>query len=296
MRTYDYLSPRTVLEALEILENANKDTRIIAGGTDIVLDIHKGRVKPDSIVNINKLQDLKYVKLEDGLIKIGPVMTFSEIEDDELLNKKAKVLVMACREIGSTQIRNLGTIGGNIVNSSSAADSVAALITLDASVVLKSKNEERTMKLIDFYNNGKSVIRKDELLTEIFFDEPNVNTATAFTKLGRRKALAIVVMSMGALIEKDENNKCTKAQFVLGAVSRHPSRLYEIENKIIGQEVNSENLCGLIDEMATTIYNTIVEGSPGSLRRLDSAKYKNKSIRGIAKTTFESILSDLEIQ
>jgi len=296
MRTYDYLSPRTVLEALDILENENKDMRIIAGGTDIVLDIHKGRVKPDSIVNINKLQDLKYVKLEDGLIKIGPVMTFSEIEDDELLNKKAKVLVMACREIGSTQIRNLGTIGGNIVNSSSAADSVAALITLDASVVLKSKNEERTMKLIDFYNNGKSVIRKDELLTEIFFDEPNVNTATAFTKLGRRKALAIVVMSMGALIEKDETNKCTKAQFVLGAVSRHPSRLYEIENKIIGQEVNSENLCGLIDEMATTIYNTIVEGSPGSLRRLDSAKYKNKSIKGIAKTTFESILSDLEIQ
>jgi len=296
MKTYDYFSPRTVPEALDILENANEDTRIIAGGTDIVLDIHKGRIEPDKMVNINKLQELKYVKLEDGLIKIGSVMTFSEIEDDELLNKKAKVLVMACSEIGSTQIRNLGTIGGNIVNSSSAADSVAALITLDASVVLRSKNEERTMKLIDFYNNGKSVIRKNELLIEISFDEPNVNTATAFTKLGRRKALAIVVMSMGVLLEKDEANICTKAQFVLGAVSRHPSRLYEVENKIIGREINRESLYGLIDEMATTIYNTIVEGSPGSLRRLESAKYKSKSIRGIAKTTFESILSDLEIQ
>jgi len=296
MRTYDYFSPRTVSEALDILENANKDTYIIAGGTDVVLDIHKGRIEPDKMLNINKLQELKYVKCEDGLIKIGPVMTFSEIEVDELLNKKAKVLVMACREIGSTQIRNLGTVGGNIVNSSSAADSVAALITLDASVVLKSKNEERTMKLIDFYDNGKSKIRKDELLTEIFFDEPNVNTATAFTKLGRRKALAIVVMSMGALLEKNEANICTKAQFVLGAVSRHPSRLYEIEKQIIGKEINRDNLYGLIDDMATTIYNTIVEGSPGSLRRLNSAKYKNKSIRGIAKTTFESILSDFEIR
>lgn len=296
MKTYDYFSPKTVLEALDILENANNDTYIIAGGTDIVLDIHKGRIQPDKMVNINNLKELKYAKREDSLIKIGPVMTFSEIESNELLNKKAKVLVAACREIGSTQIRNLGTVGGNIVNSSSAADSVAALITLDASVVLKSNNKERTMKLIDFYNNGKAKIRKDELLVEIFFDEPNVNTATAFTKLGRRKALAIVVMSMGALLEKDEANICTKAQFVLGAVSRYPSRLYEIENQIIGQEINRDNLYGLIDNMSTTIYNTIVEGSPGSLRRLNSAKYKSKSIRGIAKTTFESILSDLEIQ
>ncbi len=296
MKTYDYFSPTTVSEALDILENANDDTHIIAGGTDIVLDIHKGRIEPDKIVNINKLQELKYVKSEDGLIKFGPAMTFSEIENDELLSKKAKILVAACREIGSTQIRNLGTVGGNIVNSSSAADSVAALITLDASVVLKSKKEERIMKLIDFYDNGKSKIRKDELLTEIFFDEPNDNTATAFTKLGRRKALAIVVMSMGALLEKDASNICTKAQFVLGAVSRHPSRLYEIENQIIGQEINRENLYGLIDNMSTTIYKTIVEGSPGSLRRLNSAKYKSKSIKGIAKATFESILSDLEIR
>lgn len=296
MKTYDYFSPRTVSEALDILENASKDTYIIAGGTDIVLDIHKGRKEPDKIVNINKIQDLKYVKCEDGLIKIGPVMTFSEIEANELLNEKAKALVTACSQVGSTQIRNLGTVGGNIVNSSSAADSVAALVMLDASVVLKSKKEERTMKLVDFYNNGKSVIRKDEMLTEIFFDEPSANTATAFTKLGRRKALAIVVLSFGALIEKDEANICTKAQFGVGAVSRHPSRLHEIEKKIIGKEITRDSLLGLIDDMATTIYDTIVEGSPGSVRRLNSAKYKNKSIRGIAETTFESILSDLEIR
>lgn len=296
MKMNDYYSPKTVSEALDILEDKDKDIRVIAGGTDIVLDMHKGRVKPDGVVNINKIQDLKYAKCEDGLIKVGPIMTFSEIEGNELLNEKAKALVMACKEIGSTQIRNLGTVGGNIVNSSSAADSVAALITLDASVVLKSKSGERTMKLIEFYDNGKSKLKKDELLVEIFFDEFNANTATAFTKLGRRKALAIVVMSMGALIEKNDANICTKAQFVLGAVSRHPSRLYEIEKQIIGQKVNRDNLYGLIDNMSTTIYNSIVEGSPGSLRRLNSAKYKNKSIRGIAKTTFESILSDLEIQ
>lgn len=296
MKTYDYFSPSNILETLDVLDNANKDTYIIAGGTDIILDIRKGRIEPEKVINISKVKELKYVKCEEGLIKLGPLLTFSELESNEILKKKAKVLVEACKDIGSTQIRNLGTVGGNIVNSSSAADSVAALITLDASVVLKSKNEVRTMKLADFYDNGKSVIQKNELLTEIFFDEPNENTATAFTKLGRRKALAIVVMSIGALIEKGENNVCKKAHFVIGAMAKHPSRLHEIEEKILGKEINKENLFGLLDEMSETIYNRIVEGSPGNLRRLKSAEYKSVSIRGIAESTFESILSDLDIK
>ncbi len=296
MKKFDYFSQKTVSETLEILAKANNNSYIIAGGTDIVLDINKGHIQPESIVNINKISELKYVKRENGLIKIGSTMTFSEIEQSELLNNKAKALVTACSEVGSTQIRNLGTVGGNIVNSSSAADSVAAFIILDATVVLKSKNEVREMKLADFYEGGKAKIRKDELLTEIYFDEPSENAATAFTKLGRRKALAIVVMSMGALIEKDEFNKCIKAHFVLGAVSRHPIRVPEIEKLLIGQVINKDNLFGLLEPMSTNIYNSIVESNPGSQRRLNSAKYKSKSIKGIASTTFESILADLEIK
>lgn len=295
MKNFDYFSPGSISEALSLLEYADNNTYIIAGGTDIILNINKGRIKPEKIININKLRDMKQVKSEDGLIKIGSAITFSEVESNDILNKKAKVLVEACKQIGSPQIRNLGTIGGNIVNSSSAADSVAALVTLDASVVLKSKNEKKTIKLVDFYERGKAKISKNELLTEVIFDEPSENTVTTFTKLGRRKALAIVVMSMGALMEKDKFNMCTKAQFVLGAVSRNPIRLPEVENRIIGKEINRENLYDLIDSMSNIIYKTIVEGSPGNLHRLNSAKYKSKSIYGIAKQTFESILSDLNI-
>lgn len=293
MNSYEYFSPKTMNELLDVLESADERTHIIAGGTDIVLDIRSGRIKPTKVVNINKVEELKYVKEEEGYIKIGSMMTFTDLEINELINNKVKILAKACSEVGSPQIRNLGTIGGNIVNASAAADSVAAFIGLDASVVLKSKKAERTMKLVDFYDNGKPKIRKDEILTEIFFEKPSDNTATCFTKLGRRKALAIVVLSMGALIEKDESNKCTKAQFVLGAVAKHPMRVHEIEEKIIGKELNRENLYGLLDDMSTVIYNTILEGSPNRLR---SAKYKSKSIVGIAKTTFDSILSDLKIE
>lgn len=296
MKQFLYDAPDTVEQAVNLLEKATDSTHIIAGGTDIVLDLRSGRVVPDRVININKVHELKYVKSENGLIRIGALSTFTELEEDELLNKKAKALVTACSSIGSPQIRNLGTIGGNIANASPAADSVAALMILDASVVLKSTKEERILKLSEFYENGRPKIRKDEILTEIFFEEPSENTATCFTKLGRRKALAIVVLSAGALIEKDENNICTKAHLVLGAVARSPMRLYDIEKKLVGKEINAENLYKLLDDMSPTIYNTIVEGSPGSLRRLKSAEYKSKSIRGIAKTTFDSILADFGIK
>jgi len=293
MISYEYFSPKTLDELLDLLESADEHTHIIAGGTDIVLDIRSGRVKPTKVININKIKELKYVKEEEGYIKIGSMMTFTELERNQIINDNAKILAKACSEVGSTQIRNLGTVGGNIVNASAAADSVAALTGLDAQVVLTSKKGQRTMRLVDFYDNGKTKIRKDEVLTEIFFEKPSENTATCFTKLGRRKALAIVVLSFGALIEKDELNRCTKAQFVLGAVAKHPMRIPTIEEKIIGKELNRENLYGLLDDMSTLIYNTILEGSPNRLR---SANYKSKSIVGIAKTTFDSILSDLNIE
>lgn len=293
MKSFNYLSPKTIIEALDILKDADEDTHIIAGGTDVILNMHSGRIKPKTVVNINKIDELKYIKTEDGVVKIGAVTTFTELGENEFVNNRIKVLANACREVGSTQIRNLGTIGGNIVNASPAADSASALTALDASVVLRSKDGDRKMKLVDFYDNGKSKLKKDEILTEISFKEPNENTATCFTRLVKRRALAIVVLSMGALIEKDELNKCIKAQFSLGAVSRHPIRLYDIEKKIIGKDLNKENLDELLDDMSEIIYKIILEGSA---KRLGSANYKSKSIRGVAGETFDNILSDFNIQ
>lgn len=289
MKSYDYFSPKTVSETLEILENASEDTHIVAGGTDIVINIKRGIVNPNEVVNINKLQELKYVKCEDGLVKIGSLMNFSEIERNEILNDKAKVLVDACKEVGSTQIRNLGTIGGNIVNASAAGDSITALMALDASVVLKSSNEERVMKLEDFYKGkGNSQIRKDELLTEIFFEIPSDNASTGFVKLGARKALAIVIISIGALIEKDSDNICKKAQISVGAISRYPVRITEVEELLLGKELNEQNIENCIERLSQ-ITDLSVSNSPFA----DLAIYKKHSIKGIAKEMFAKILSDL---
>lgn len=290
MLKYDYFSPTTIAEAIDVLNNAGDDTHIIAGGTDIIIAIRSEKIKPKVVVNINKIDEIKEIRLENGIIRIGAMVNFTTLERSELLKRKAKVLTDASREIGSTQIRNLGTIGGNIVTSSPAADSVAALVALDANVILKSKSGSREVKMVDFYDNGTPNIKKEEILVEVNFKEINENTATAFTRLVKRKALAIVVLSMGILVEKDKDNKCIRSQFSVGAVARNPIRLYEIEKRMIGEELKLENFEELLDEMSETIYDIILEGSPW---RMESAEYKSSSIKGIAIQTFEKVLLEL---
>ncbi|MGF7059843.1 FAD binding domain-containing protein [Brassicibacter mesophilus] len=289
MKQFNYYAPTTVEQTVKLLENATCNTHVIAGGTDLIVQINKKVIRPETVINLSKVDELKYVKEENGLIKIGPMTTFSELEKCELLVKKAKALAIACGEVGSTQIRNLGTIGGNIVNASAAGDSIAALMALDASVVLKSAKGDRTMKLEDFYKGeGNSQIKKDEVLAEIFFDVPSENAATSFRKLGKRKALAIVVISIGAMIEKDADNKCTKAQISLGAISRYPVRVREVEELLIGKELNEQNIEECIEKISE-ITDVSVTNSPFK----NLALYKRESMKGIAREMFANILADL---
>lgn len=290
MKKFRYFAPTTVEEAVKVLAGADKGTQIIAGGTDFIVQINHKMISPEKVVDIKKIKELKYVKEENGFIKIGAATNFSELDCSEILLKKAKVLATACGEVGSTQIRNLGTIGGNIVNASAAGDSISALMALDASVVLKSEKEERVMRLEEFYQGpGNCQIRKDELLTEIFFQTPNENTATSFKKLGKRKALAIVVISAGALIEKDADNKCTKAQISLGAISRYPVRVREAEELLIGKELNEQNIEICLEKIAE-ITNDSVANSP--FKHL--ALYKGSAMKGIAREMFANILADFK--
>ncbi|SDZ18626.1 carbon-monoxide dehydrogenase medium subunit [Proteiniborus ethanoligenes] len=289
MKKFNYFAPKTVEEAVKILAGADKDTQIIAGGTDFIVQVNKKMISPEKVVDIKHIKELAYVREENEFIKIGALTNFSYLESSEILNKKAKALAIACGEVGSIQIRNLGTIGGNIVNASAAGDSIAALMALDASVVLKSEKEERTMKLEEFYRgSGDCQIRKDEILTEIFFKAPSENSATSFKKLGKRKALAIVVISIGALIEKDKDNICTKAQISLGAISRYPVRVREVEEALMGKELNRENIEACIEKISE-ITNVSVDNSP--FKHL--ALYKGEAMKGIAEELFDDILADL---
>lgn len=290
MKSFSYHAPRTVEDVVTVLQDATDNTHVIAGGTDIIIQINQKQIIPSMVVDLKKVEDLKYIKEEDGLIKIGALSNFSSIEKSELIKSKAKVLSEACGNVGSVQIRNLGTIGGNVVNASAAGDSITALMALDASLLLKSSNGERIMKVVDFYEGeGNSQIRKDEILTEVFFTTPSDNTLTSFTKLGKRKALAIVVLSTGIVMDLSEDRKkCEDIKISLGAISRYSVRAKSAEEKLIGKELTEENINNCIEEISRMTYESVYN-SPFK----DLADYKGTGIKGVARKTFTDILSKI---
>lgn len=291
MNSFQYYSPKSVRETLNILNRCGENTHILAGGTDFIVKMRKKVIESKNVVNLKKVEELSYIKEKYNTIKIGSMITHSQMEQNKLINEKAKILAEACRDVGSTQIRNLGTIGGNIMNSSAAADSVAALVALDASCVIVGAEGKRIVNINDLYGkNGNAVINKGEILKEIFFKAPNVNTVSGFKKLGRRSALAIVVVSIGIVIEKmPGENICKNIRISLGAISRNPCRAKEAEAILIGKEINAGNIEKCLDKISEfTVSN--LEKSP--FRNL--IPHKRSAVKGIGLEVFERICPEIK--
>ncbi|KZL91035.1 FAD binding domain-containing protein [Clostridium magnum] len=291
MDSFQYYSPRNIKEAIDMLNLCDENTYLLAGGTDLIVKLRKKIIQPNNLISLKKIKELSYIEEKDNIIKIGAMATHSKIEQSEIINGKAKILAEACRDVGSTQIRNLGTIGGNIMNSSAAADSVAALCALDANCVIKGSKEERIVNINDvFGNNGNAVIYKDELLKEIFFRIPNSNTVSGFKKLGRRSALAIVVVSVGIILERiPGESKCKDIKISLGGISRNPCRAKAAETILIGKEINNENIEKCLDEISKFTVNNL-EKSPFT----NLIPHKRYAVKGIALDVFERICPELK--
>lgn len=258
---------------------------VAAGGTDIVIELKERRRNTDCVISINKIKELRYCEVAAGQVRIGALTTFSDLENNPYIKDKVKGLHSCCAHVGSPQIRNLGTIGGNVVNCSVAGDSPTTLMALDASVVLRSKAGKREMKLTDFYADRKKTrIAGDELLTEIYFDAPAKGVATATMKLGKRKALVIVVVGLSILVEKDDSDSITRAQVVVGGVSPKPARLPKVEEYLIGKPV-SKNTFAPCAGMLSDIVGSMIPTRA-------SMPYKREGVKGVSDKTFGRILVD----
>jgi len=288
MKEFNFYSPSSLDEALELLHQYKEKAAVIAGGTDIVLELNERKIAPQCIIDISKINELRYCKVVDGIVRIGALSTFSDLENNPYIKENVKSIYQACYAVGSPQIRNLGTIGGNLCNASVAGDSLPVFISLDATVVLRSSAGKREMKLTEFYAGpNKTALEKDELMTEIYFDAPGPQTATAYTKLGKRKALVIVVLGLAALLERNEDNICTKAQIVIGAVSKYPQRLPSVENYLIGKPISRQTFEPCADMLSDIVQQMIPTRA--------SVGYKKESVKGVSNKTFARLLSDFGI-
>ncbi|MTI68529.1 MAG: xanthine dehydrogenase family protein subunit M [Firmicutes bacterium] len=273
-------NPKNTEEVLDLLNSYKRDAKLIAGGTDLVLDLREKKIKPKAIIDISNLDELKYIKKDDNYIEIGACTTFTDIEKSEILTDNLKGLKKAASEVGSPQIRNRGTIGGNICNASPAADIVPPLLSLDATVVIKSKENIREVSLEKiFLNKGKIDIKEDEMVSSVKFK--NIKGKLGFYKLGLRKALAISKIATAIYIEK-EDNICKEIRIGNGALGRHGLRERKVEDYLINKEINE----AIIEASATLLSGEIEK----RLKGRSSLEFKKEAVKGTFKKAFKDAL------
>ena len=192
IRSFDYWAAPSLDEALTELSHCGTDVKVIAGGTDLVLNMKKKNIMPPRVISLHNLKELDFTKIQDSTIRIGALSRHADLAANPLLRNHFPILCEAVGLIGSWQIRNVGTIGGNICNASPAADSVPALLVLDALVILASKSAEKKIPLDAFFTGpGESVLEPDQILKEIEIKLPQHPSAGCYLKLRRRKAVDV---------------------------------------------------------------------------------------------------------
>lgn len=265
----------------ELLDIMNReDVDIISGGTDILVKIRNKKIEPKTIVDISKVKELRYIEKNNEYIEIGSTTTFTDIVNSKIFDDGLFGFKKACKLVGSPQIRNRGTIGGNIINGSSAADSVPPLLCLDAILVYESKGKKREVLLEDFYLDKENCnINKNELLTKIKIKI--LKGKLSFSKLGLRKALAISRISNSIFLELDKN-KIANIKIASGALGLYPLRERKVEEFLLGKELS--------EATKEEAFNILLDSMKERLEGRSTFPYKKIAVEHTFKEAFEEVI------
>ena len=238
MKAFGYIAVETVAEACSVLAGHGPELSILAGGTDLLIELRRATTKaPKVVLDISGVPELGGIEEADGSIVIKPLTTHTELMRSDLLRQFAPLLGSAAAAIGSPQIRDRGTVGGNIMNAAACADTVPPLVALGATVTLQSKGGCREMALADlFVKPYQTKAKPGELLTSIRFPKLALGAHSAFIKLGRRNALAISRMSVAAVLQIGSDGQIVEARIVPGAAFPVWKRVPEAEQMLVGQK------------------------------------------------------------
>jgi CO/xanthine dehydrogenase FAD-binding subunit len=242
MNSFEYVAPEDVKEVCKLLTGFGTDAQILAGGTDLLIELRKPSVKSRKVViDISRLLELKGIEEFGNSVSIKPLTTHTDIYQSKIIQQFAPLLRQAVSTIGSPQIRNRGTIGGNIMNAAACADTVPPLMALDATVKLQSVEGERIVPIIDFFVKPyQTIAAKNEILTEIRFPKLLSSVKSVFIKLGRRNTLAISRLSVAAILHKNDSGLIQEARIVPGAALPKWQRITEAEELLTGQKPSKE--------------------------------------------------------
>lgn len=267
-----YLQPTILSEALDMLQEYGTRARIVAGATDLLVELQRG-VKPTTmLIDISKLQELKYVRADDDWIALGALATHNDVILSEVCHQYALPLVQACGEVGAPPIRTRATIAGNIITGSPANDTIAPLLALGAQVILLSPAGERRVSLSEFYvGMRRTVLQPNEILREIRFPKLSNWQRGLFIKLGLRRSQAISVINMALILTFDTQDRqiVRDAQITLGCLAPLIIHAETVETYLRGKQLESE-VCLKAGQLALQDVHPIGDVRASATYRLDT--------------------------
>jgi CO/xanthine dehydrogenase FAD-binding subunit len=239
---FDYHEPRSVDEATRLLDEIGNEASVLAGGTDLLVNMKLGKTAPKHVVSLSRIEDLKVVSREEGSLTLGACLTAGELKEQGEIKAEFNGLCQSAGSLGSPLIRNLATLGGNIVTARPAADLPPSLMAYGANIVLKKENGERTIPLEGFFKGpGQTTIEPEEILCGVVLKEPPPYSGGGYVKLGVRKALEISLVNVAAFMALDgPNGPIKEARIVLGAVAPIPTRSPSAEAVLMGERPDDE--------------------------------------------------------
>ena len=296
MRPFTYLIPKTLDEAISLRVSHGERAKYVAGGTDVLVKIKEGKFAPDYLISLKHIigQDRPFLNHETGELYIGAFCTHRSIEQSTLVQNQYPIIHDAVKNIGSVQIRNVATIGGNLVNAVPSADGAIPLIVLDAKANIYGTKGQRSVELRRFFlGPGQCDLDEGEILTEVVIPPLAPRTGGAYIKHGRREAMELPMLGVGVLLSLEEDMiTCAKARICLGVAAPTPFRALQAEKHLAGKTLDENNLseAGRIAGQESKVRDSIrgvawyrremvgVLVKRMGLKALERAKEKNKEV------------------
>jgi len=272
MHPFTYEAPTSLDAALDRLGSAASRADLLAGGTDLLVQLRGGRTSPASVIDVKKIPELSRLELDDDGLRLGAAVSCWELSRRDDIRTLYPGLMEAAELIGSMQIQGRATVGGNLCNASPAADTIPALIALGARAALVGSDGERELAVEDFVTGpGQSALRENELLVEIRIARPAERTADAYLRFTPRAEMDIAVVGAGVSLTLDGSGTCTSARASLGAVADRALLVPEIAAALVGQPIDTAALeraaaaasaaaRPISDKRGTAAYRTRVAG------------------------------------
>jgi carbon-monoxide dehydrogenase medium subunit len=274
LHRFEYHAPVTVKEAVKLLKELGSEATILAGGTDVIVKMKDGSLRPRHVVNIKQIPGLSGVKETPEGLWIGTLTKISELENSRVIKEKLSVLYEAVRVIGSVQVRNLATVGGNICNASPAADSAIAFLALDAVAQITGPNGDRKVPFGEFFTGpGRTVLKEGELLTGITVPRDVYSWKGHWARVARA-SMDIATISLAATAEMDDG-VVKEIRLAWGTVAATPMRTGNVEDYLRGKKLKQS----IIEEAAILAASSIKPRDRGR----SSGPYKRKVAKGFIR-------------